>query len=358
MNNKSGENVFIMSKNLFLSLEEFKRESVNPNNHLSFNPINKGKYENPKNIKSNKDFFQKYHELSNIEDTVFYLEEELVNYLKDMLKTNINYNFEKTKIYQDDFFNEEYVEKNILGNTYIKNIYSVTTYDLIYFIINQLEKQMFDSILIQQISNQEDKNYFGLKAPLLKNGFIEILIKNSIEDLLNIMYKENSIGFSYIAEKLVSFDIFIIYLILKNFPFFVLTRSRLENLFNLLKKFKSFPYPIGSIGMDLFKLLINELYLPGVTIFQEIRENYFLDIIDPKIWELNCDDFMKVISFDRNIFLDRNKNENTVMSYKLSDYHHLTITALAVFAAYILYNSEDKKESDREEQYFINIKIK
>ena len=49
--------------------------------------------------------------------------------------------------------------------------------------------------------------------------------------------------------------------------------------------------------MDLFKLLINELYLPGVSLFQEIRETFLLDIIDPKILEIDCDYFIKVIAF-------------------------------------------------------------
>ena len=52
--------------------------------------------------------------------------------------------------------------------------------------------------------------------------------------------------------------------------------------------------------MDLFKLLINELYLPGVSLFQEIRETFLLDIIDPKILEIDCDYFIKVIAFSYN----------------------------------------------------------
>ena len=38
----------------------------------------------------------------------------------------------------------------------------------------------------------------------------------------------------------------------------MLTRSRLENLFDSLKKYKSWPYPIGSIGMDIFEKFLND----------------------------------------------------------------------------------------------------
>ena len=52
--------------------------------------------------------------------------------------------------------------------------------------------------------------------------------------------------------------------------------------------------------MDLFKLLINELYLPGITLFQEIRETFLLDLIDPKILEMDCDYFIKTVAFSAN----------------------------------------------------------
>ena len=91
------------------------------------------------------------------------------------------------------------------------------------------------------------------------------------------------------------------YLILKNYPFYILRRERLEEIFNQVKKFKNFPYPIGSMGMDLFKLLIQELYLPGVSLFQEIRETFLLDIIDPNILEIEADYFIRIILYMKKI---------------------------------------------------------
>ncbi len=352
-----GKGIYEPSKLFLDKLLFFEADLLDSNKFLSFNPIDKSPpNQDISKLKKSENFFDKYNQ-ANSQNTIFYLEEELVEQIKKNFSTGNPYIYDKTKIYQDDFFNEENVLSNILGDLYIKNSYTISIFGLIFFVIQELEKQMFDTILIQQITNESDKIYYGLKAPLLKNGFIELLIKNDIEEKLNIMYKDNSIGYAYIAEKLITYDLFIIYVILKNYPFFVMTRNRLEKLFNLLKKYKSFPYPIGSIGMDLFKLLINELYLPGVTLLQEIRSIYFLDIIDPKMGELDCNDFIKVISFDDTIFKNYSQyslNEEILIT-KLSDYKNLTFTSLVVYIAYILYNSEDKKENEREEQYLDGI---
>ena len=195
---------------------------------------------------------------------------------------------------------------------------------------------------------------------------------NDIEEKLHTMYQgETAItGYIYIIEKIVVFDLFLIYLVLKNYPFYVLSRDRLEILFKSLKKYKSFPYPIGSIGNDLFNLLIHELYLPGVSIFQEVRKTLLLDIIDPNIIDINPNDFIKVVSFEPIIetIKKKNKDENIISTnmkdlnnispstnFKLNELKDLTFTTMIVFASYILYNSEDKKDSEKEEIYFENI---
>lgn len=54
--------------------------------------------------------------------------------------------------------------------------------------------------------------------------------------------------------------------------------------------------------MDIFQLLINELYLPGVSIVNTIREKYMLDIIDPKTKDIHVKDFNRVVSFDKDIY--------------------------------------------------------
>ena len=366
-NTEDNNNIISLSRLERKKLVKFMDTFKKSDNYYSFNFI--GGKEKPKNEKKNFDnegFYSKYEELSNSSGPdVFELEKELAKYIKYWHSTGKEYKVEP-KLFQDDFFNEENVLSNILGDQYIKKNYSIIPFQLIEFIIGELEKKVFDIELLQNI---RDPNVL-LDAPVPDKGFIEFLLNNDIEEKLHNMYQGKNVttGYSYVIEKIVVFDLFLIYIVLKNYPFYVLRRDRLEILFKSLKKYKSFPYPIGSIGMDLFKLLINELYLPGVTIFQEVRNTLLLDILDPNIIDVNPNDFIKVVSFepgiatikkknkdDNNInLIDSNNNQSTT-NFKLHELKELTFTCLLVFAAYILYSSEDKKDSEKEEIYFENI---
>ena len=362
------DNIISLSKVERKKLVKFMDTFKKTDNFYSFNFIGgKEKAKNEKKNFDNEGFYSKYDDLSNSSGPeLFELEKELAKYIKYWHSTGKEYKVEP-KLFQDDFFNEENVLSNILGDQYIKKNYSIIPFQLIDFVIGELEKKVFDIELLQ---NMKDPNVL-LDAPVSDKGFIEFLLNNDIEEKLHNMYQSEKVttGYSYVIEKIVVFDLFLIYIILKNYPFYVLKRERLEILFKSLKKYKSFPYPIGSIGMDLFKLLINELYLPGVTIFQEVRMTLLLDFLDPNIIDVNPNDFIKVVSFepgiatikkktkeDNNINLDSNNNNNqSSTNFKLHELKELTFTCLLVFAAYILYSSEDKKDSEKEEIYFENI---
>ena len=264
--------------------------SVSPNNkHTGHSKIDEKK--------EIRNFYEKYFDLSNQNLTQpFYLEKELAIQVKYWHSSYEEY--KPPILTQDNYFNEENVLSHLLKDLYIKKNPSIVSYDLIDYIITNLEKRVFEKVLMEGITSfQYEQDRTGFVGPLLDKDFIEYLINYDIEEKLNYLYKDNSLGYSYIAEKIITFDLFLIYIILKNYPFYILRRTRLEKIFTQVKKFKSFTIPIGSIGMDLFQLLINELYLPGVSLFQEIRETFLLDIIDPKILEIDCDYFIKVIAF-------------------------------------------------------------
>lgn len=351
------QSVFLYSKNDLANLTSFKNTTLETSNYLSFYPERKyvNEIEKGKEKKEESTFYGKFNAVNLAGEGVFNLEEEMVKLVKNWIWKNDDYNFTNKR---DEFYNEEYVKEVLFEKKFFNSTYSILNFELIFFIIEHLEKKSFDYVLLQQWTYKDEKNLPPLKAPLFKVGFIELLIKNDIEEKLNCLYQDNSLGYTYIAENLITFNLFIIYIILKNYPFYVLTRARLENLFDSLKKYKSWPYPIGSIGMDIFKLLINELYLPGVTIFQQIREKYLLDIIDPKIKEIQIKDFNKVISFNKTIYgsLDANlEDKNEKLRKSLSSQTNLTFSFLGVYIAYILYANEEKKENDREENYLENI---
>ena len=398
MSNKEPPDALIATKLEYKDYADFVKFTQKIGNNYSFYTIpNSTFYERTKadEKKEKRDFYQKYFDLYNLNlSQPFYIESELAIHVKYWHSNQVDY---KPQILtQDNYFNEENVLSHILKDTYIKKNPSVVPFDLIDYIITYLEKKVFEKVLMEGITSyQYEQNQIGLVGPILDNDFIEYLINYDIEEKLNILYKENSLGYSYIAEKIISFDLFIIYLILKNYPFYILRRTRLEKIFTQVKKFKSFPYPIGSIGMDLFKLLINELYLPGVSLFQEIRETFLLDIIDPKILEIDCDYFIKTVAFSANNSIlgmayvslsgvsnnanninsinvvnfpvivstnttksvdkprsaERSGGNNTI---KLHEIKELTFTSMGIYTAYILYSSDDQKD-ERETSYLVDI---
>ena len=321
--------------------------------------------------KKKYDFYKKFREFNSSNFAKpFFLEEELAKQIKYWHSTNEEFNLPLLSL--DNFFNSENVKQHLLKDKYIEKNPSVITYYLIDKIITLLEKKTFDKILIDGITTYQEQIYHkGLIGPIIDRDLIYYLIKNDIEEKLNILYKENSLGYSYITEKIITFDLFIIYLVLKNYPFYILRRERLEEIFSEVKKFKNFPYPIGSIGMDLFKLLIQELYLPGVSLFQEIRETFLLDIIDPIILEIDCDYFIKVIAFSKKNTLyelskeikvgvnKKKENYNNIKNkkndkYELNNIKEFSFSAYGVYSAYILYSADDEKE-EKENSYLGDI---
>jgi hypothetical protein len=368
--NNNKENILSKSKKEWEDFGNFTtlfKQNENPYS-LSFAGGGKEKPKNTNNNLDDKGFYEKYSILSATSGPdPFELEKELANHIKLWHSIKKEYKVESgssgSGLYQDDFFNEEYVLSNILGDQYIQKNYSIITFQLLDLVITELEKKVFDIELLQ---NAEPN--ILLNAPLSDKGFIEFLLNNDIEEKLHNMYQGEKVGYSYVIEQVVVFDLFLIYIVLKNYPFYVLRRDRLEILFKSLKKYKSFPYPIGSIGMDLFKLLIDELYLPGVTIFQEVRRTMLIDLLDPNLIEVNPDDFIRVVTFEpkvanckKNSKEEDNKkqkesnNNQSNTNFKLHELKELTFTSLLVYSAYILYSSEDKKDGEKEEMYFENI---
>ena len=408
MSNKEPPDAIIASKLEYKDFGEFKRYTEKIGNNYSFYAIpNNTFYEHKiEEKREKKNFYQKYAELYNQNlSQPFYLEAELAKHVVFWHSNPVDY--KPPILTQDNYFNEENVLSHLLKDTYIKKNPSVVPFKLIDYIITYLEKKVFEKVLMEGITTyQYEQNQMGLVGPILDQDLIDYLITKDIEEKLNILYRENSLGYSYVVEKIISFDLFLIYWILKNYPFYILRRTRLEKIFTQVKKFKSFPHPIGSIGMDLFKLLINELYLPGITLFQEIRETYLLDLIDPKILEIDCDYFIKTVAFSANdsilgmahISLSGNSQMNNMNnmnsmnnmnhmnninlksniilsqntmgknidksrtldkvggnnSIKLHEIKELTFTSMGIYIAYILYSSDDQKD-ERETSYLVDI---
>ena len=214
---------------------------------------------------------------------------------------NIKNIFFKQKPVQRRFDNSELskIRSELYKNKYLENenlsfdIKENTSLELLFKIIRYKEHTSF----INNYESDFDNYYENNEEPPAINAFI-----NEIQNLQKSLYLNDDTKKSEIAsiKKKIELYLFLIYMILKNYPFYVPKRSYLEKYFLKLKQYKDWSIPIGSHGFNLYKLFINDLYLPGTTILQEIREKYFLDFIDPNKFLLVSDDFLRYYFFYDN----------------------------------------------------------
>ena len=205
-------------------------------------------------------------------------------------------------------------------------------------------------LLFKIIRNKEHTSYINNYENEFENYYekkeeppaISALIKE-IQNLQKLLYINDDSKKCECAtyKKKIEFYLFLIYMILKNYPFYIPKRSYLEKYFLKLKQYKDWPIPIGSHGYNLYKLFINDLYLPGNTILQEIREKYFLDFIDPNKFLLISDDFL------RYYFLyDNNTNSFYKSLFENAMDKNLNITAKELFSQgtkHLLFNIQEFK---------------
>ena len=197
-------------------------------------------------------------------------------------------NSESSKI-KSELFKNKYLENENLSFDIKENI----SFELLFKIIRYKEHTSY----IRNYENDFDNYYEKNEEPLAINAFIK-----EIQQLQKLLYLNDDTKKSEIAsiKKKIELYLFLIYMILKNYPFYVTKRSHLEKYFMQLKQYKDWPVPIGSHGFNLYKLFISDLYLPGNTILQEVREKFFLDFIDPNKFLLISDDFLRYYFFYDN----------------------------------------------------------
>ena len=133
MNENNEDNIISLSKVERKKLVKFMDLFKKTDNFYSlyFN----GEKEKGKNEKKNFDnesFYSKYEDLSNSSGPdLFELEKELAKYIKFWHSTGKEYIINPKEIFQDDFFNEENVLSNLLGDQYIKKNYSIIPFQIL-----------------------------------------------------------------------------------------------------------------------------------------------------------------------------------------------------------------------------------
>ena len=68
--------------------------------------------------------------------------------------------------------------------------------------------------------------------------------------------------------------------------------------------------------MELFEILINEIYFQGITVLNELRNIYFIDTLDPKITKITVSEFNKAYF----IFSESDANQSKILKKVLPTY--------------------------------------
>ena len=199
---------------------------------------------------------------------------------------------------------------------------------------------LFNIVRIKEKTDYDDYLNEEEEPPIIKALINEIQqLEKFYNSLINIDEKKlekPEKNEKYKTKKKIELYLFLIYLILKNYPFYITKRSYLEEYFLKLRKYKDWPDQIGCQGKNLYSLFINELYLPGITIFKEIRDKYLLDSFNPDQFFLLRDDFL------RYYFIDDNK----ASSYNLDSQDIKSNDIFKIPRDIEIYNKVHKLKSD------------
>jgi len=241
--------------------------------------------------------------------------------IEKLLQEHIDSNFfylKNSKKVDTEVFNEQYVKS--FSERHDFN-YSITSIFTLFEIMKKLEThnvQVNDNETFTEDGLMTEKKLQIFERQVKKQNIsysklgnlAEYLInEGNIKKLLNLMYSAESSHNNFEIEQKLCLSVFLLKKIIKDYSFYF-SKQELENIFIQVKKFKDFPLPIGSLGMDLFEILINELYFQGVTIMNKVRELHFIDSIDPSMSTLNVKHF-------NSIYLVYNEDEsiNRIFSF-------------------------------------------
>lgn len=263
------------------------------------------------NINSIKDFSNNL--IDNLKFTLYEcdlkIEKMLCDHIDNTFFNNTyHYNIKKDKINNDNELTiNEYFTKFQLDKNDCNYNYSFSSLDIVFCVIKKLEKI---NLILNDKENENhlSDDYSGLiseKKKYLINKYNKTYNNNSnnlsnmfdlnnkpkniveyfiteghLANLLKELYnEENPSYYTFEIENKICLSLFIIKKIIVDFSFYF-NKYELECLLVSLKKFKDFPLPIGSLGLDIFEILINELYLQGISMCNKLRSIYMIDSLN------------------------------------------------------------------------------
>ena len=186
--------------------------------------------------------------------------------------------------------------ESLNDNIYLHNgitnyIYSIETINTIEHFLRNFEKQALCTRnsggldLINNLFCIEKVYYFycdkNKKQKLICGNLIKYLLEQ-----LNVKISKNRHNNkvnSKEIENYIMMNLYMIDKIIKKYSFYLYKDPELIDIFNSLEVFKTWPCPISNYCNRVIENIINENSFQGISLFNKLRQIYYLDLIDNDI---------------------------------------------------------------------------
>ena len=213
-----------------------------------------------------------------------FFQKNILDNFTDVINDNIylnkgitNYIYSINSLYTVNKFLEIFEKQNLCtrieGNLELINDYFCSEKVYYFYCDNTGNKKLSCGNFVKYLLEQLDSRINKYKYSKINNIDIENYI------LMNLYFINNAIT---------------------NFPFYLSKEPEIEEIFKLLEKYKSWPFPISHYCNNVIENIINENSFQGVSVLNKIRQMYYIDLLDKDITSIDIKDFRYTLIINSN----------------------------------------------------------
>lgn len=235
-----------------------------------------------------------FNQISKEIQRLFNIKDSYLSFDDYILKTEflLAWHFENNFYPRTSIF--EIIE-SLNDNLYLHNgitnyIYSIEAMNTIEHFMKNFEKQTLctrikdDVNLIDNLFCTEKVYYFYCdkynKKKLICGNFIKYLLEQLNVKINKIKHLKTH---SREIENYIMINLYFIDILIEKYSFYLYKDPELIEIFNSLEVFKTWPCPISNFCNRVIENIINENSLQGISLFNKIRQQYYIDLIDNDI---------------------------------------------------------------------------
>ena len=110
-------------------------------------------------------------------------------------------------------------------------------------------------------------------------------------------------------QNYIMMNLYLIDKIIQNYTFYLYKDPELIDIFNSLEVFKTWPCPISNFANRVIENIINENSFQGISIFNKIRQMYYLDLVDNDITSIDTKFFKYTLVIHSSEWEKRHQND-------------------------------------------------